>query len=186
MLAMHRPALTKRRLFQLGFAEQPNFGISYFIGGFHERQKGQPARKVVNVALMGGSRSGKSRFIRSLNTCITKESKEFPSENPSQSSTMLTGVYEKNGIYFIFSELSVSTAEMWMAESRTSKTQGLISTSCCTRFDAVMLIFDDAHDDSFLETMRLEQQLSPTFPRFYVVARSMRGNSGLTPVNIDE
>ena len=186
MLAMHRPALAKRRLFQLGFAEQPNFGVSYFTRGFHERQRGQPARKVVNVALMGGSRSGKSRFIRSLNTCITRDSKELPSENPSQSSTVLTGVYEKNGIYYIFSELSVSTAEMWMTETQIPKTQGLISTSCCTRFDVVMLIFDDAHDDSFLEAMRLEQQLSPTFPRFYVVAGSIRGNSGLTPVNIDK
>jgi hypothetical protein len=130
MLAMHRPSETKRMLFQLGFAEQPNFGVSYFSGGGrggggHERQKGQPARKVVNVALLGGSRSGKSLFIQSLNTCITGESKELPFAVHSQSSTVLTGVYEKNGVYYLFSELSVSAAQTWMTETKKSTDRGL-------------------------------------------------------------
>jgi GTPase SAR1 family protein len=138
---MHRPAVAKRRLFQLGFAEQSNHGVVYSSASFHDLRalKGKQGRKALNIAVIGAANSGKSRFIHALSFMGEKRKKDDGISDPGSSSPIpspvvtaqLTGyelhyiptclsfirVREIDGIFLVASELSAEAAyNCWPSE----------------------------------------------------------------------
>jgi len=174
---MHCPLITKQRLCRLGYAEYSDLGIVYSSLKYHESkmQRKIRMRKTVNIAVVGKKGVGKSRVIETLTINGNIDSPD--GMNLELNGFSLTGICEFESVYLIFSEIdessitnhptltSSSSASSSSSSSSSSLNTGLesastpthhLSSSCCTAFDIVLLLFNSGDESSFDYVQRIE------------------------------